>query len=147
MAWLIVAVILIVGFAVRHFFNSRHKGLPTPWWTWGIAAAGMALVAWLGSARPAVQEAAAGPLDVSMVHEIVSARCSMCHAAEPLWEGIVAPPKGVILETPEQVAAHAEVIRTQAVLTRAMPPGNITELTDEERAVLLAWLEAGAPAQ
>jgi uncharacterized membrane protein len=54
-------------------------------------------------------------------------------------------PKGVMLDTPERIAAHAREIALQAVHTHAMPPGNVTEITPEERAVLAAWVEAGAP--
>jgi uncharacterized membrane protein len=53
--WAIVALVLVAGFAVRHFFNERHKGLPSPWWTWGVAAASLALMAWLGSLGPAAR--------------------------------------------------------------------------------------------
>ena len=53
--------------------------------------------------------------------------------AEPAWEGIAVPPKGVMLDTPERIVQHAREIQLQAVLTHAMPPGNITEITPEER--------------
>jgi uncharacterized membrane protein len=69
----------------------------------------------------------------------------MCHAAEPFWEGIVAPPKGVRLDTPETIREHAAQIQLQATLTHAMPPGNITELSSEERQILATWIAAGAP--
>ena len=65
-------------------------------------------------------------------------RCSMCHAAEPVWAGLAAPPKGVMLDTPERIRQHAREIALQAVHTHAMPPGNITEITPEERQVLAA---------
>ena len=69
----------------------------------------------------------------------------MCHAAEPLWAGIAVPPKGVRLDTPEMIRKHVGEIRLQAALTHAMPPGNITELSEEERQILAAWIAAGAP--
>jgi uncharacterized membrane protein len=62
-----------------------------------------------------------------------------------LWQGIPAPPKGVRLDTPEMIRKHAGEIGLQAARTHAMPPGNITELSPEERRVLLAWIAAGAP--
>ena len=66
----------------------------------------------------------------------------MCHAAEPVWEGIVTAPKGVRLDTPEEIARHAEIIRIQSVLTHAMPPNNITEMTLDERKAVATWLAA-----
>jgi uncharacterized membrane protein len=155
--WLIVAVVIIVGAVIRHFYNMRHAGMPSPWWTWGVAAAGMALIVWLSAAPPGGEETAATggespaapvlPDQVAFaeVENIVLSRCSMCHAAEPFWEGIAAPPKGVRLDTPEMIRKHAGQIRLQATLTHAMPPGNITELSPEERQILAAWIAAGAP--
>ena len=155
--WLIVAVVIVVGAVIRHFYNMRHAGMPSPWWTWGVAGAGMALVVGLSAApRLAVDttaalggepNSAAEPDAVAFVdvENIVLSRCSMCHAAEPLWAGIAAAPKGVRLDTPEMIRKHAGQIRLQATFTHAMPPGNITELSDEERRILAAWIAAGAP--
>jgi uncharacterized membrane protein len=150
--WLIVAVVIIVGAVIRHFYNMRHAGRPSPWWTWAVATAGMALVVWLSAARPALEDlasrpgaAAPAPVSFADVENIVLSRCSMCHAAEPFWEGIAAAPKGVRLDTPETIREHAGQIRLQATLTHAMPPGNITELSPEERQILAAWIAAGAP--
>ncbi|MGL4813213.1 MAG: urate hydroxylase PuuD, partial [Beijerinckiaceae bacterium] len=74
------------------------------------------------------------------VVDIVTGRCSMCHAAEPVWDGIHLPPKGVMLDTPERIAKHAAEIRMQSVLTHAMPPNNLTAMEREERVQLAAWL-------
>jgi uncharacterized membrane protein len=147
--WLIVAVVIIVGAVIRHFYNMRHAGMPSPWWTWGVAAAGMALIVWLSAVPPVGDESAAStapaPVAFAEVENIVLSRCSMCHAAEPLWAGMAAPPKGVRLDTPEMIRKHAGEIRLQATLTHAMPPGNLTELSPEERRILASWIAAGAP--
>jgi uncharacterized membrane protein len=82
------------------------------------------------------------PRDLAAAEDIVLSRCSMCHAAEPLWPGIAAAPKGIELDTADKVRRHVDQIYLQSILTRAMPPGNITELPDEERAVLAAWIRA-----
>src|SRR5918997_3397173 len=89
--WLIVAIVLGLGPVIRHFFNSRHAGHGSPWWTWGVAAAGMIAVAWLSAAGPRTTTGAAtGAARFAAVEEIVISRCSMCHAAEPVWAGIAA---------------------------------------------------------
>ena len=46
--WLIFGIVLVIGAVIRHFFNERHKGKPSPWWTWGVAAAGMVAIVLLG---------------------------------------------------------------------------------------------------
>jgi uncharacterized membrane protein len=70
---------------------------------------------------------------------IVQGRCAMCHAAEPGWHGMHWPPKGVVLETPAQIAHEARRIYLQAGVTHAMPPGNLSYMEPEERAAIVAW--------
>jgi uncharacterized membrane protein len=63
----------------------------------------------------------------------------MCHAAEPGWEGLHWPPKGVVLETEAQIAQEARRIYLQAGVTHAMPPGNLSYMEPEERAAIVEW--------
>ena len=143
-SWLMLAIVLVIGAVIRHFFNQQHKGEASPWWTWAVAAAGMAGIVAL-SGLPATEAEGEARADPAAVEEIVLSRCSMCHAAEPVWEGIALPPKGVILETPEEIRLQARAIDLQVVRTHAMPPGNITEISEEERRVLATWIADGAP--
>lgn len=146
-AWLIFAVVVIMGAVIRHFFNQKHKGEPEPWWTWGVATGCMIAIVWL-SAQTAPRQLEAAAFDghePAEIGEIVLNRCSMCHAAEPVWEGITVAPKGVVLETPDQIHRNATAIAMQSVLTEAMPPGNITQISEDERLLLAAWIAAGAP--
>ena len=144
-SWVIVAVVLVVGAVIRHFFNSRHAGKPSPWWTWGVAAAGVAAIVALSAAgtRTGTDSASAEPVTVefAQVEEVVLSRCSMCHAAQPVWEGIGAPPRGVTLDSAEAIARHASQIRVWAALSDAMPPGNVTGITPEERRLLAVWTD------
>jgi uncharacterized membrane protein len=147
--WLIVAIVLLIGPVIRHFYNSRHEGKGSPWWTWGVAATGMAAIAWLSAAGPAAVTTGALPPapapKFKQVSNIIISRCSMCHAAEPVWDGIPAAPKGVMLDSDEQIRRHARLIEIFAVRSQAMPPGNITEMTPQERLVLASWIAAGQP--
>ncbi len=68
-------------------------------------------------------------------------RCSMCHAREPIWEGMLWPPKGVVFETEADIARAAEQIYLQSGVTKAMPPGNLTLITLEERRKIAAWYQ------
>ncbi|CCE04503.1 conserved membrane hypothetical protein [Bradyrhizobium sp. STM 3843] len=143
--WVIVAIVLALGPVIRHFFNERHKGRPSPWWVWGIAAAGMIAIALLSAAGPrdakgeAKSASAPDTPTFAQVEEIVLSRCSMCHAAEPVWDGIITAPKAVLLDSSEHIQRNARLIARNAAWSSAMPPGNITEITPEERAVLAAW--------
>ncbi|MFZ0606211.1 MAG: urate hydroxylase PuuD, partial [Xanthobacteraceae bacterium] len=143
--WLIVAIVLAIGPVIRHFFNSRHEGKGSPWWTWAVAAAGMAAVGWLSAAGSNIEMGALPPSpQFKQVADIVISRCSMCHATQPVWEGIPAAPKGIMLDTDERIRIHATLIDIVAVRSRAMPPGNITEMTPQERRLLASWLAHGA---
>jgi uncharacterized membrane protein len=143
--WLIVAIVLAIGPVIRHFYNMRHEGKGSPWWTWGVAAAGMAAVALLSGAGPR-QKTGALPaaVEFAQVEAIVSSRCSMCHSAEPLWPGIASAPKGVRLDDAAHIRQYAALIDLYAVRSYAMPPGNVTDISPEERDQLAAWVAAGA---
>jgi len=146
--WLIVAIVLAVGPVIRHFFNSRHQGRGSPWWTWGVAAAGMAAIAWLSNAGPRESTGALLPTPkFADVETIMLTRCSMCHRSEPVWAGISSAPKAVMLDNPQRIRDHAKLIEINSVRSYAMPPGNITEMTGDERRLLAAWLAAGVPAK
>lgn len=149
--WLIAALVFLMGVTIRHFFNSMHKGGGKLWWTWGLTAALFAGAVWLstfptGEAAEGEQATltrtelrfVAAP-GFEQVSETVLGRCSMCHAEEPSWDGMVHAPKGVVLETPAQIAAHAREIYLQAGHSRAMPPGNVSFMEDGERKAIIDW--------
>ena len=141
-AWLVLVALLLIAAYVRHFFNLRHKGRTV----WAIpitgAIATLALAVAIAPAKPA-----AAPFALADVHRIVSERCATCHATKPTQAGFNEPPKGVLLDTTASIVANAQKINEQAVLTKAMPIGNLTGMTDAERATLGAWIAAGAPAK
>jgi uncharacterized membrane protein len=150
--WLIAALVFLMGVTIRHWFNTVHARKGNPHWTWPLTFALFLLAMWL-SAEPLrkVEGDALGPKAHSFaqadgfqdVVSIVQGRCSMCHAAEPAWAGLYWPPKGVLLETPEQIAQHAEQIAMQAGYSHAMPPANLSYMEPAERAAIVAWFRAG----
>jgi uncharacterized membrane protein len=81
------------------------------------------------------------------VRTIVGQRCVACHSQAPTFAGITQPPAGVILTNADGVVQNAQRIYQQVVVTRIMPLGNATNITDEERAVIAAWVTAGASAK
>ncbi len=134
--WLIVAIVLALGPIIRHFFNARHAGQKSPWWTWGVAACGMIAIALLSAAGPRDIKVGSAhpPATFANVEEIVLSRCSMCHGLEPVWASIVTAPKGIRLDDPAHIRRNARLIGRNAAWSNAMPPGNITEMTTGERA-------------
>lgn len=148
--WLIITLVMVIGGVIRHFFNSQHAHKGSPWWTWAVAAAcfiGVILLSGVSRevGTAGLTTAPAAKVKFAQVEEIVTSRCSMCHMAEPVWDGVHVPPKGVMLDTPERIRLHADQIYVQAVMTRAMPPGgNLTELSEDDRKLLAAWVQGGA---
>ena len=145
-SWLILGLILIIGALIRHFFNTKHKGLPAPYWTWLVAsilALCSVLLSYVGAPNNNVYEVSNLNMTKEEIHktavELVIERCSSCHAREPLWEGLAFAPKGIHLETEEEVLKMANEIYWQSAASWAMPPGNIIWLEDEERVLLSDW--------
>ena len=145
-SWLILGLILIIGALIRHFFNTKHKGLPAPYWTWLVASiltVCSVLLSYAGAPNNNVYEVSNLKMTKEEIHktavELVIERCSSCHAREPLWEGLAFAPKGIHLETEEEVLKMANEIYWQSAASWAMPPGNIIWLEDEERVLLSEW--------
>ena len=148
--WLIASLVFLMGVTIRHYFNALHARKGNPTWTWPATVLLFLLIAWLSMPKAMAAEeevlrltpgaerfaAAEGFEDVA---SIVMGRCSMCHAAEPNWEGLHWAPKGVRLDTPEHVAAHARDVYLQSGVSHAMPPGNLSYMEPEEREAIVAW--------
>ena len=159
-AWLMGPIVFLIGTLVRHYFNTLHATGRGPSWTWGAAAVLFVAVMWLGAApmwrAGAWEEAEARPLTAAESALIASphfeaaanavrGRCSMCHAREPFWDGILWPPKGVVLETDGDIARQAREILLQAGASHAMPPGNLTGMEEAERAAIRGWWRGARP--
>ncbi len=134
--WLVLVCLMLVGAWIRLFFNLRHAGR-TVWWIPTTAAVALAAIAvWIRP--PDAGSSTEGPaVTFAQVAPIVEQRCASCHAG-------ASAPKGVRLETPEEIAAQAAAIERVAVLTKVMPLGNATGMTDEERELLGRWVRQGA---
>lgn len=147
-SWLVVTLILLVGGTVRHFFNLMHTGreIRTLRWQWPTAAVLMAVLIFYLSWSPDTGATAEGEVPSAVdVLAIAQSRCVTCHAAKPTNPDIEKAPGGVMLETAAEIRKHSARILKQAVLSKAMPLGNKTGMTDEERLALGRWIRAGMP--
>jgi mono/diheme cytochrome c family protein len=104
------------------------------------AAAGTALVGATLIFASSAAFAQAPPTDAEIL-ALVRTHCVACHAAEPTHEAFAKAPAGVVLETLAQITTNAARILDQVAVTRAMPLGNETGMTDEERDRIAAWIE------
>jgi uncharacterized membrane protein len=143
-AWLVLLTLMVLGAWVRLFFNLRHQGR-TVWSIPVTAAVGVVVLALVIRPEDGSSEASGPPVAFARVASIVEQRCAPCHSATPTNESFSTAPAGVVLDTPEQIKARATAIEEQAVRTKAMPLGNVTGMTDEERDLLGRWINQGAP--
>jgi uncharacterized membrane protein len=138
--WAVLGVIMLSGVLIRQFFVLRHKGSLRP------ALPAIAVVLLIGLAvviAPKPTSAARREVTFAQVRTVVVERCVSCHAAKPTQTGFAQPPKGVLLETPEQIAQNAAKI-AETVGNRYMPIGNLTGMTNDERELVAAWYAQGA---
>ncbi|QTN24353.1 urate hydroxylase PuuD [Rhizobacter sp. AJA081-3] len=140
--WLVLVLIMLAGALIRHSFVARHKALvqgqPVPWLYAGVGTAVIVgLAVWLAPA-PLPKAAAAAPVSFAQVQAVIAQRCAMCHNEQVIS-------KNIQLHTPELIAKNAQALYQQAVVLKAMPMNNATQITDAERALLGRWFEAGAP--
>lgn len=154
--WLVLILMMFAGAAIRQFFVARHgyklgrNGNPLPYALVGIAVL-VAVVVWLrpapvasvapfSGAGNAIQSSDGSQLGYEKLHAVLEQRCFMCHGAEVQM-------KNVRLDSPALVRQNAQNIYQQVVVQKLMPMNNATGITDEERALIRGWFEAGAAVQ
>jgi uncharacterized membrane protein len=140
--WVLVVGILVFGGLVRFYANTRSAGGSGSAVTAIAFYAGIVALAviGLGSTRPGADLASIGPVDFDQVRVVIAHRCLTCHSAVPSDPAYKAPPKGVAFDSPDQIDRMRTQIERMTVLTRAMPIGNKTGMTEEERLILAKWI-------
>ncbi|MDR3384586.1 urate hydroxylase PuuD [Cupriavidus basilensis] len=144
--WAVLVLIMLAGVLIRQFFILKHKGkINVAWPAAGVAVLAVVAVMIAPVPREVVASkdgAAPAKVSFTQVQEVINSRCIQCHAAAPKLMPSAA--KGIKLDTADEIKAHAQMIYQQAVQQKAMPLGNVTQITDDERALLGQWFEAGA---
>ncbi|MBD1557156.1 urate hydroxylase PuuD [Vibrio sp. S9_S30] len=154
--WLILAGLAAFSILVRHYFNTRH-GSQKFAWTLPAAAVGMITLAFVTSPTNKLDPSGAVPVApvantaitvqealFTKVNSVIQERCTVCHSANPTHVAFQTAPAGVILDSPEEIKNNVDRIVAQAVTTQVMPIGNLTNMTDEERALIGDWASKGA---
>jgi len=136
--WVILIGISLAGALIRIYFVNRHKGSAS------LLPVGLAVVIFVAimiAIAPRPQERSDTSVSFDQVRNIINARCTSCHSAAPVHPAFPVAPLGIMFDTVEQVVQDADRIYQQTVVTRVMPIGNLTAMTDEERQVIDAWYQ------
>jgi len=120
-AWLVLLAIFALVAAIRHFFNLWHAGRRA-WWILAATAVGAIVLAFV--LAPEDAETTSSPPSDTEAAAIIAQRCAGCHSG-------ISAPLGVRLVGLGQIERQ--------VSSGAMPPGNFTGMTNDERTQLVAW--------
>lgn len=141
--WIVLVALGLAGVLVRQFFILSHEKYGKRL-VWALPIAALALIAAAAAFVAPRGPAPAAAVSFSRVAPIFARRCAVCHAAHPTEPGFAAAPDGVLLDTPQRIAANASRVEAEAVTTHAMPLANVTGMTEHERDEVGAWIAGGA---
>lgn len=139
-AWVLLVLISLAGVLVRHFFNLKNRGrknylfLVIPFFL-------IVFAIWFTAPKSSVAQANTEQVGFDAVYRVMKKHCIVCHAKKPTFPGFNAPPNGVSLELKADIEKYRDAIYAQTVATHAMPLGNVTHMTDGERALIGAWIK------
>jgi len=139
-SWLIVALIIVIGALVRHMLNRLDAGDDWDSYAWVMPAAAMGLITAIYVTAPATRSTTGGAVSDAEAQAIVGKHCLMCHARNPSHPAFKEPPKNMALESIPEMRRFAQQIYMQTVQNRAMPLGNQTSMTEDERDALGRWV-------
>ena len=138
--WLILILFTLAGALIRVYFVARHKGKAA---LWPLIAACVLLAAVVVMIAPRSGPARPAAVAFDDVRGIMQRRCQGCHSSAPTNAAFPAAPGGVMFDTDEQIVAEAGRIHQQTVVTRIMPIGNLTGMSDAERELIDRWYRSG----
>jgi uncharacterized membrane protein len=139
--WLVLVLIMLAGVLIRQFFLLRHKGVVNVVYPAAAIAMLAGVIIWMAPAVSALNKARTA-VDVRQVHQLAQKHCIQCHSAKPTL--MPSPAKGLAFDTPEQIKANAQLVYQQVAQQKTMPLGNLTGMTEQERALIAQWFESGA---
>jgi uncharacterized membrane protein len=136
--WLVLVGISLAGALIRVYFVARHKGRTSPL---PIVVAGLILLLVAVAIAPRSRAASAETVTLAMVRPVIESRCTTCHSRNPTHIAFPAAPSGVMLDTDAEITAEAQRIHQQTVVLKAMPIGNLTMISEEERDLIDSWYQ------
>jgi uncharacterized membrane protein len=142
--WLVLVAISLAGALIRVYFVARHKGRTSPV---PIVVAAIILLLVAAALVPKTRAATTQVVTLEMIRPVIESRCTTCHSQNPTHIAFPAAPAGVMLDTDDEISSEAQRIHQQTVVLKAMPIGNLTEISDAERDLIDAWYQGREPGE
>lgn len=146
--WLVLSLLIAAGIAARHvmILIDRRQAMGAGWLP-AVAPLAVAIVGLgiLSAYQDPTHDRSVPHRQVpfTVVRGIVDLRCGSCHSRTPTEPGLAAAPNGMSFDTDREIVVRAPAIRSSVSVTRTMPPRNSTAMTEEERALIVRWVEQG----
>jgi len=140
--WMVLVLFSLAAVAIRHYFNIRHL---SGFRAWPLVPAFLLLAGLVFITAPATHNrdgASTTAVPTSEIYAIIEKRCTNCHARVPAFEGFASAPLGVELDSSQKLIQHAQMVYQTVVISRVMPLGNLTQMTDAERQQVASWFES-----
>jgi uncharacterized membrane protein len=144
--WIVLIGLSLASVLVKHYLNKMEQGEKTVW----ILPAGLVgMFALAFVTMPHTKEVCRpnAPATFAEVNSIITRRCVQCHSANPTDDIQRTAPNGIMFDDPNNIVKYSDRILTRAVITKTMPQGNKTHITQEERDVIQCWIEHGSKIQ
>jgi len=141
--WFVLLGLSLCSVLVKHYLNKMEQGQKAVWLL-PIAALGIFALTFITAPKKKEVCIEDKPATFVEVNAIMEKRCVQCHSANPTDDLIKVAPNGVMFDTPEKIKNLTDKIMSRAILTKSMPQGNKTNMTQEERDLIQCWIENGA---
>jgi len=139
--WIPLAIITVGTAGIKHWLNIREKGQLN---LWVLPASTLVLLGAVFMTAPSRNPGACKTeVALAQVQAIFQRRCTSCHSTKPTDDVFTAPPNGVVYDTPQDIVKLKDKIYQRVVVTKSMPQGNKTGMTEEERNLVRCWVEQG----
>jgi len=137
--WALLIGLSIVSVLVKHYLNLMERGEKAVW-ILPVAVTGMIALALTSAPHPKEVCKDGSAPSFAEVQAVITQRCVPCHSSNPTDDVLKTAPNGILFDDPKNIYKYADRILNRAVITKTMPQGNKTGITQEERDLLQCWL-------
>jgi uncharacterized membrane protein len=140
--WIILIALAIGSILIKHYWNLSERGIYPIWMVY--AAIAIVFILFFVTAPKSTKMDLSKPVSFEEVNQIIQKRCTPCHSSKPTDDEWTTAPNGLVFDTPDHIVNMIDKIKSRAIDTRSMPQANKTNMTQEERDMVAAWINQGA---